>query len=83
VPDYHRLDVSITLNPKKENANKRWKGQWIFGVYNLYGRRNALTVAGTQSEGRPVLGQPIMTEANQLSVIGSIIPSISYNFKFK
>ncbi|MFT5999089.1 MAG: hypothetical protein ACI81P_001545 [Neolewinella sp.] len=83
IPDYHRLDVSITLDPKKENANKRWKGQWIFGVYNLYGRRNAFTISGTQSEGRPIIGQPIMTESNQLSVVGSIIPSISYNFKFK
>jgi len=82
IPDYHRLDVSVTLDPKK-TSTKRWKGQWVFGVYNLYGRRNAFTVSGTQSEGRPVIGQPIMTEANQLSVVGSIIPSISYNFKFK
>ncbi|SEP78986.1 TonB-dependent receptor [Neolewinella agarilytica] len=83
IPDYHRLDVSMTLNPKKEKANKRWQGQWIFGVYNLYNRRNAFTVSGTQSEGRPILGQPIMTEANKLSVIGNFIPSVSYNFKFK
>lgn len=83
IPDYHRLDVSITLDPKKEKANKRWQGQWVFGVYNLYARRNAFTISGTQSEGRPVIGQPIMTEANQLSVVGSVIPSISYNFKFK
>jgi hypothetical protein len=83
IPDYHRLDVSVTLDPKKEKADRRWQGQWVFGVYNLYGRRNAFTVSGTQSEGRVVLGQPIMTEANQLSVVGSIIPSISYNFKFK
>lgn len=83
IPDYHRLDVSMTLNPKKEKANKRWQGQWIFGVYNLYNRRNAFTVSGTQSEGRPLLGQPIMTEANKLSVIGNFIPSVSYNFKFK
>lgn len=83
IPDYHRLDVSVTLDPKKEKANKRWQGQWVFGVYNLYGRRNPFTVSGTQSAGRPILGQPIMTEANQLSVVGSIIPSISYNFKFK
>jgi len=83
IPDYHRLDVSVTLNPKKEKANRRWQGQWVFGVYNLYGRRNAFTVSGTQSDGRAILGQPIMTESNQLSVVGSIIPSISYNFKFK
>lgn len=83
VPDYHRLDISLTLDPKKENAGKRWQGQWVFGVYNVYGRRNAFTVSGTQSSGRPILGQPIMTESNQLSVVGAPIPSISYNFKFK
>jgi len=83
IPDYHRLDVSVTLDPKKEKANRRWQGQWVFGVYNLYGRRNAFTVSGTQSSGRVIPGMPIMTEANQLSVVGSIIPSISYNFKFK
>jgi len=65
----------VTLDPKKEKANKRWQGQWIFGVYNLYGRRNAFTVSGTQSEGRPIIGQPIMTESNQLSVVGSISKS--------
>jgi len=83
IPDYHRLDVSVTLDPKKEKADRRWRGQWVFGVYNLYGRRNAFTVSGTQSEGRVIAGMPVMTEANQLSVVGSIIPSISYNFKFK
>lgn len=83
IPDYHRLDVSVTLDPKKEKADKRWQGQWVFGVYNLYARRNAFTISGTQGDMRPVLGQPVMTQANQLSVIGSIIPSISYNFKFK
>ena len=82
IPDYHRLDLSVTLDPKPDSS-KRWQGQWVFGVYNLYGRRNPITVSGRQSEGRPLLGSPVMTEANKLSVVGSIIPSISYNFKFK
>jgi hypothetical protein len=83
VPDYHRLDVSITLDPRKKKADRRWQGQWVFGVYNLYARRNAFTVFGSQVEGRPLVGAPINTEAIQLSVVGSVIPSISYNFKFK
>ena len=83
IPDYHRLDVSVTLGPNPDKADRRWQGEWVFGLYNVYGRRNAFTVSGTQSDIRPLLGQPVMTEANQLSVIGSIIPSISYNFKFK
>ena len=83
IPDYHRLDVSVTLDPKEEKADRRWRGQWVFGVYNLYGRRNPITVSGRQGDARPVLGNPISTSANQLSVVGNFIPSISYNFKFK
>ncbi|MEO0732269.1 MAG: hypothetical protein AAFZ52_05515, partial [Bacteroidota bacterium] len=83
IPDYHRLDVSITLDPKKEKANKRWQGQWVFGVYNLYARRNPFSVFGAQVDTRPIAGQAINTEAIKLSVVGSVIPSVSYNFKFK
>lgn len=83
IPDYHRLDVSVTLDPKKEKADRRWQGQWVFGVYNLYGRRNPITVSGSQADVRPVIGTPIMTSASQLSVVGNFIPSVSYNFKFK
>lgn len=83
IPDYHRLDISLTLNPKKEKADRRWQGQWIFGVYNLYGRRNPITVSAQQGDNRPVPGSPITTSATQLSVVGNFIPSVSYNFKFK
>lgn len=83
IPDYHRLDISITLDPRKEKAGRRWKGQWVFGVYNIYGRRNPFSVYGGQSDARPILGQAISTDATQLSVVGAPIPSISYNFRFK
>ena len=82
IPDYHRLDISLTLDPKKDNT-KRWKGQWVFGVYNVYSRRNPFTVTGGQVDGRFLPGQPTLTEATQLSVVGNFIPSVSYNFKFK
>ncbi len=84
IPDYHRLDLSITLDPKEENRNKRWQGQWVFGVYNLYSRRNPITVSGRQNADiRPLPGVPIQTESVKLSVVGNFIPSVSYNFKFK
>ena len=84
IPDYHRLDISFTLDPNPEKADKRWQGQWVFGIYNLYGRRNPITVSGRQvNEARPILGQPVSTEAVQLSVVGNFIPSVSYNFKFR
>jgi hypothetical protein len=83
IPDYHRLDVSLTLKPNPKKADKRWRGTWVFGVYNLYARRNPFTVFGDQVEGRPAFGQAVDTQAIRLSVVGSIIPSISYNFKFQ
>ncbi|MCP9236950.1 TonB-dependent receptor [Lewinella sp. JB7] len=83
IPDYHRLDFSVTLDPKAEKADRRWRGQWIFGVYNLYARRNPFTVYGDQIDGRTLPGSVINTEAIKLSVVGSIIPSVSYNFTFK
>ncbi len=84
IPDYHRLDFSLTLDPKEAKRDRRWQGQWVFGVYNLYGRRNAFTLYGTQTgDARPIVGQAVSTDAIRLSVVGNIIPSISYNFKFK
>ncbi len=83
IPDYHRLDISMTLDPKKEKADRRWQGQWIFGLYNVYARRNPFSVYGTQVDGRTAPGAPINTEAIRLSVVGSIIPSVSYNFTFQ
>jgi hypothetical protein len=81
IPDYHRLDLSITIDPKP-NSNKRWKGQWVIGVYNVYSRRNPFTIFFRQDTDRIPVGNPINTEAVRLSVVGNFIPSISYNFKF-
>jgi len=81
IPDYHRLDLSATWKPNR-NPDKRWKGEVVFSVYNVYSRRNAFSIFFRQQEGRIASSQPTTTEAIRLSVIGSAIPSISYNFKF-
>ena len=81
IPDYHRLDLSATWKPNRK-PDKRWKGELVFSIYNLYSRRNAFSVFFRQQEGRVALNQPTSTEAIRLSVVGSAIPSISYNFKF-
>lgn len=81
IPVYHRMDVSATLKGK-EKEGKKWKGEWVFSIYNLYNRRNPFSIYTQQQADRILTGQPVTTEAVQLSVIGSIIPSISYNFKF-
>jgi len=74
LPTYHHLDISATLVPtaKKE---KRWKGEWVFGIYNVYGRHNAASISFRQNSETGV------NEAIKLSIFG-IVPSVTYNFKF-
>ncbi|MEM9819663.1 MAG: TonB-dependent receptor [Bacteroidota bacterium] len=81
IPAYHRLDISATLKGKKK-PGKRFQGEWVFSIYNLYNRRNAFSIFFRQQEIRPKIGTPITTEAVRLSVVGNFIPSITYNFKF-
>ncbi|MDC6364995.1 MULTISPECIES: TonB-dependent receptor [Flavobacteriaceae] len=74
LPDYHRLDVSATLTPRK-NKGRNWQSEWVFSIYNLYSRRNAASINFRENEdtGR--------NEAIRTSIFG-IIPAITYNFKF-
>jgi len=79
IPTYHRLDVAATLKGKER---KRWSGEWVFSIYNVYNKRNPFSIYFQQNELRSPIGTPITTEAVRLSVIGSFIPSVAYNFKF-
>jgi len=82
IPAYHRLDVGATLKGK-DKPGKKWKGEWVFSIYNIYNRRNPFAIYfRPEGDARLVPGAPVDTEAIKLSVIGSFIPSISYNFKF-
>ncbi|WP_034921283.1 TonB-dependent receptor [Gillisia sp. CAL575] len=74
LPAYHRLDISATYTPAK-NKNRDFKSSWNFGIYNLYGRRNAVSLSFRNNE------DSNMNEAVRLSIFG-IIPSVTYNFKF-
>lgn len=74
LPTYHHLDVSATLTPKS-NEGKKWFGEWVFGIYNLYNRRNAASISFRQN------AETASNEAVRLSIFG-IIPSVTYNFKF-
>ncbi len=74
IPVYHRLDISATLQGKK-NLERRWQSEWVFSIYNIYSRRNPFSIYFKQ-------GENTTTEAIRLSVIGNFIPSVSYNFKF-
>ena len=74
LPSFHRLDVSATLTPNK-NQNRKWNAEWIFSVYNLYNRMNAAAINFRQNLDTGA------NEAIRTSIFG-IIPSVTYNFKF-
>lgn len=82
LPDFHRLDLSVTLNPRK-NATRKWKGQWIFSVYNAYNRKNPFTIytRTKQDKDGNILGDGSEKEA-RLIYLFPILPSVTYNFKF-
>jgi len=85
VPVYHRLDISATLQGKKSRKNgklRKNESYWVFSIYNMYGRKNPFSIYFTQEDTRPVAGNPINTEARQVSILGTMMPAISYNFKF-
>ncbi|TGV01705.1 TonB-dependent receptor [Flavivirga rizhaonensis] len=70
---YNRLDVSFNYTPKSKRA-KRLQSYWVFGIYNIYNRRNAASISfGPNTETG-------VNEATQLAIFG-IVPSVSYNFK--
>ena len=81
MPDYHRLDVAATLKGKQ---TKRWKGQWVFGIYNVYNRQNAANITFketlTNNNSETGLGTG-NNKAYKLTYFG-LVPSISYEFKF-
>lgn len=74
LPSYHRLDLAVNYNPKPNNA-KKFKGEWVFGIYNVYNRRNAASISFRENR------MSGTNEAVKLAIFG-IVPSVSYNFKF-
>ena len=71
---FHRMDFSATWTPKPE-ITKRWKGEWVFSIYNVYDRKNAASISFKENT------DIRQNEAVRLSIFG-IIPSVTYNFKF-
>ena len=69
IPDYHRLDISLTFGVGRRK-DRKLSDELIFSIYNVYGRKNAYSVYFNQGG-----------FAYKLSVLGTVFPSISYNFK--
>jgi hypothetical protein len=73
-PDYHRLDLSATLQLSKPGSRSRH--ELNFSLYNAYGRKNVWTILFRQeSEQRDV------SYAEKIYLF-TFIPSITWNFTF-
>jgi hypothetical protein len=87
MPDYHRLDLGVTLNNKKtktvidpesgeeKEVPKRFESSWNFSVYNAYARQNAFSIDFREN------AETGQTEAVQIALFKAV-PSITFNFKF-
>ena len=75
MPDYHRLDISVTWRDK-DKPGKKWHNSLNFSIYNVYNRKNPWII-NFQSDPN----DPNITYAEVTYLFG-IIPSITYNFSF-
>lgn len=85
LPDYHRLDLSLTIDGKKpedkkprRNGKPRWDYQssWNFSVYNAYNRHNAYSINFERDADNP----DVMTAEKMY--LFKVFPSITWNFRF-
>ena len=73
IPDYNRLDVSFSHDSRRTADQKKY---WIinFSLYNVYARKNPYSVYFQRSGN--------VLYAYELSVLGTIIPSVTLSFYF-
>lgn len=76
LPAYHRLDLAATLQ-NRHRPGARFTSSWVFSIYNVYARRNAYSIFFRQNQ-----DDPTRTEAVRLSILGTLLPSATYNFNF-
>lgn len=74
MPNYHRLDIGVTWLRKN---TKKFESSWNFSIYNVYAHENAYSISFRENP-----DDPTKTEAVQTSLF-RLVPSITYNFKFK
>ncbi len=74
MPDYHRLDLSVTLHNK---PGKKFRSSWNFALYNAYGRLNPYIIYFREDWEH----QSRNLKARQITLF-RWVPSITYNFKF-
>ncbi|SDK85914.1 Outer membrane receptor proteins, mostly Fe transport [Catalinimonas alkaloidigena] len=74
IPPYHRLDVALQKDTRRAPDQPRYS-TWNLSVYNLYARKNPYSIYFTRYN-------YAQTRAYRLSVLGTLIPSVTWNFHF-
>ena len=84
LPDYIRCDIGLTIDGLRDSGRtekkRQFESDWSLSLYNVLGRRNAYSVY-VQT---PTVYAEYYNRVNayKLSVLGSAIPSVNYNFRF-
>ncbi|HEU5053200.1 MAG TPA: TonB-dependent receptor [Hanamia sp.] len=73
LPDYNRLDISFSHDSRRYGQQKKYT-IFNFSIYNVYARRNPYSVYFQRSDHG--------LNSYELSVLGTIIPSITLYFFF-
>ena len=88
MPNYHRMDLSITIQSKK-NKTRRWQSSWNISIYNAYMKKNPWSI-----EYKDVINSdPNIEEKDNVlvktrefrpvsTILFQLVPSVTYNFKF-
>ncbi|GAB2608245.1 TonB-dependent receptor [Emticicia sediminis] len=79
IPNYFRIDLSMNIETHPYRT-KGYRSNWNFSLYNILFRRNAYSVFLRQQTPFNIYDSRV--KIYKLSVLGSIIPSLTYNFKF-
>ncbi len=76
LPATHRMDVGINMRKQKKWGER----EWVVSLYNAYSRLNPLYLQMT-----PVLNEQGITTSFKPELVSlfPILPSVSYQFKFK
>ncbi len=72
IPNYFRMDLSYLTN----GIVRTWDDKFNFSIYNVLSRRNAYSVFFQRE------AQSLRLRPYQISILGSIFPSISYSVAF-
>ncbi len=74
IPDFQRIDLAYTFG-EGYKKDRKFRLSWTLSIYNLLGRENAFSVFFDR-------GAFNVPQPQQLAILGSAFPSISFNIDF-